>query len=147
MLQLAQTSGTRPPSQERAHGNLHAIRSSESRPSKPEVCATKLPQLRWLFERQIHDLFHRLYIVDFHVANLLALQVFTHVDLVLERHNHFAHTAPLGGQHFFLDAANRQYLTMARFGRTRRSVSMESSAAPIVMPADGPSFGIAPAGT
>jgi hypothetical protein len=36
---------------------------------------------------------------------------------------------------------------MARLGRTRRSVSMESSAAPMVMPADGPSLGIAPAGT
>src|ERR1035437_7840024 len=36
---------------------------------------------------------------------------------------------------------------MGRLVPTRRSVSMESSAAAIVMPAEGPSLGIAPAGT
>ena len=37
------------------------------------------------FQRQLHYFRHRLHVVNFHLADLLALQIFTHVHFVLER--------------------------------------------------------------
>ena len=62
---------------------------------------------------------------------------------------------PLRGEHLLLHAADRQHPTLERdlaghadLGPHRpRPVSRLTSAVVIVMPADGPSFGIAPAGT
>src|SRR5579884_3053073 len=61
---------------------------------------------------------------------------------------------PVPGDHLLLDPADRQHLArsvispvIATSFRTGRPVSAEASAVAIVMPADGPSFGTAPAGT
>ena len=64
------------------------------------------------------------------------------------------HSRTFGGQDFFLHAANRKHVPAQRdFARHcrqrtyRMSVSSETSAVAMVTPAEGPSFGIAPAGT
>ena len=60
---------------------------------------------------------------------------------------------PVGGQHLLLHAADRQHPALQRdlaghadLGRTGRPVSRLTSAVVMVMPADGPSLGTAPAG-
>src|SRR5438874_12580050 len=65
-------------------------------------------------ERQGRYLSHRFYKLNFHLADLLGLQVFAHVDVVFKWQEQLAHTAALGGQHLFFDAAYREHLAGKR---------------------------------
>ena len=46
--------------------------------------------------------------MEFDVADLLALQIFADIDFVFEGEDDFADATALGGEHLFLDAADRQ---------------------------------------
>ena len=86
----------------------------------------------------------------------LLADIWCHIIQVFEvapwQHNR-ANTSPVSRQHFLFDAADGQHTAtqrnspvIARSLRTGRRVSAEMIANAIVMPADGPSFGIAPSG-
>ena len=90
-----------------------------------------------------------------HVLELLRSQVFLHVRLVFRRKNHVHWTpARLAARTFSFTPPIGRTLPLsvispviAVSGRTGRPVSNETSAVAMVTPAEGPSFGIAPAGT
>ena len=70
------------------------------------------------------------------------------------RQNQGPDAGPVGAEDFLFDAAHGQHLTaqgdlpvMARFFLIRRLVNSDTSAVSMVTPAEGPSLGIAPAGT
>ena len=69
-----------------------------------------LRSLRARLQRQVHHFFHRLHVVQLHVADLLALQIFADVDFVFVGNDDFENAAAFCGQHLFLDAADRQHL-------------------------------------
>ncbi len=85
---------------------------------------------------------------------LLRRQIFLDVGLVFGGQDHVMHSGALGGQNFFFDSAHGSTFPLSVIspviavrGRTGRSVSSETRAVAMVTPAEGPSFGIAPAGT
>ena len=77
----------------------------------------------------------RLHVVNVEILELLGREIFFDVHLVLRRKNYIPNPGAFRGQHFLFDSADRKH------------VAAEGSAVAMVTPAEGPSFGIAPAGT
>src|SRR6266550_4680446 len=82
-----------------------------------------------------------------HIERLAGLlrQIFE-IPLVFFRQNDRRDSRPNGTEHLLLDPADRQHAATQR-DLARHRDSAETSAVAIVTPAEGPSFGIAPAGT
>ena len=106
------------------------------------------------FQGEPQDVGHVADQVDLHfLADRLGHVV--EVGLVPARQDDLLQAGPVGGKQLLLDATDRQHLTLQRdlaghaYFAAHRSVrdSRLASAVTMVIPADGPSFGTAPAGT
>ena len=125
-----------------------AARVATQRPMPPKRTAGRLR-----LQRQVEHLVDRHHRVEGHrVADLLRHVV--EVAAVALGQDHVGEPGRVGGQHLLLEPADRQHAALQRHlaghadGVAHRAPdSSDASAVVIVMPALGPSLGIAPAGT
>lgn len=115
----------------------------------------EVDRVGYLFGKQgnveyLSDVMHIVELQSFEVAGLYVFNIFA----VFVAKYDFFDAGTFGSQYLFLDTAHGQHTArrvispvMARWARTLRWVNDEAMEVTMVIPADGPSLGMAPSGT
>ena len=96
-------------------------------------------------QRLIDNLHHCFHVVERKARYVHGINVL-HILTIFNRKDYVGYSGTLGGKNLLLYTAHRQHFA-SQSNFTLRCVKAETMDVAIVMPADGPSLGIAPSGT